>query len=183
MAIGISNGFDLIYRYFGFAESHLTHYSVGVLWSRLMHLLQRLWHSPWSARLLCLALGGVFLVAGALKLTVPAFDLREAPTKPDRSRPRPAATVQESLEVAVQTSDNTCDLRGLRVDEGIAMMESFLDRAVGEGLRTAFLIHGHGTGALRDAIRKQLESSPYVRTFRPGDRHEGGDGVSVVWLR
>ena len=87
------------------------------------------------------------------------------------------------LEVPVQTTSNTCDLRGLRVDDGLSMMTAFLDRAMGHGDRVVFVIHGHGTGAMRDAVRAELASSPYVRSSRPGERHEGGDGVTVVWVR
>jgi DNA mismatch repair protein MutS2 len=47
----------------------------------------------------------------------------------------------------------------------------------------AFLVHGHGTGALRDAVREALRASHYVARMRPGDPGEGGEGVTVVWLR
>ena len=63
------------------------------------------------------------------------------------------------------------------------MAEQFLDRCVGRGLRVAFLIHGHGTGALRKEIRDALRASSYVERSRPGEPREGGDGVTVVWLR
>jgi len=86
-------------------------------------------------------------------------------------------------DLPIQTSDNQCDLRGLRVEEAVAMAEQFLDRCLNDGLRVAFLIHGHGTGALRNAIRETVSSSPYVHRSRPGERGEGGDGVTVVWLR
>lgn len=45
------------------------------------------------------------------------------------------------------------------------------------------IIHGHGTGRLRAALREYLKASPYVVAFRPGDRAEGGDGVTIVELR
>jgi DNA mismatch repair protein MutS2 len=45
-----------------------------------------------------------------------------------------------------------------------------------------FLVHGHGTGALKEAIRRELKSSPYVRYYRAGSSGEGGDGVTIAWL-
>lgn len=86
------------------------------------------------------------------------------------------------LEVALQTSDNTCDLRGLRSDDALSLAVTFLDRALNENRRVVFLIHGHGTGALKEAIRRELKSSPYVRYFRAGSTGEGGDGVTIAWL-
>jgi DNA mismatch repair protein MutS2 len=82
----------------------------------------------------------------------------------------------------IQTSDNTCDLRGLRADDGVGMATAFLDRSIGEGRRVAFLVHGHGTGSLREAVRRELTQSQYVSRFRPGGPSEGGDGVTIVWL-
>jgi DNA mismatch repair protein MutS2 len=70
----------------------------------------------------------------------------------------------------------------LRVDDAVSMATSFLDRAFGDGTRVAFLIHGHGTGALRDAVRKELARTSYVTNFRSAEPDQGGDGVTVVWL-
>jgi DNA mismatch repair protein MutS2 len=47
----------------------------------------------------------------------------------------------------------------------------------------AFLVHGHGTGALREAVRDTLAQSGYVERIRAGGSGEGGDGVTVVFLR
>ena len=82
----------------------------------------------------------------------------------------------------IQTSDNSVDLRGLRTDDALSLAITFLDRSLNEARRVAFLIHGHGTGALREAIRAELKQSRYVAHFRPGESGEGGDGVTVVWL-
>jgi len=86
------------------------------------------------------------------------------------------------LEVAIQTTDNTCDLRGLRTEDALSLAITFLDRSLNEARRVCFLLHGHGTGALKEAVRRELKSSPYVRYFRPGNMGEGGDGVTVAWL-
>ena len=127
----------------------------------------------------------VRVAAGAIKLTVPISELRgAAPLEP--ARPPVRAGRQDpssSLEVPIQTGDNTVDLRGLRTDDALSLATTFLDRSLNEGRRLAFLVHGHGTGALRDAIRRDLRGSPYVTQFRPGESSEGGDGVTVVWLR
>ncbi len=60
---------------------------------------------------------------------------------------------------------------------------TFLDRSFerrrGEGMPSSTDM---GQGALREVLRKELSESPYVSYFRPGTQHEGGDGVTVVWL-
>jgi DNA mismatch repair protein MutS2 len=79
---------------------------------------------------------------------------------------------------------HTVDVRGLRADEALSELTAFLDRTALEGnADTVCVIHGHGTGALRKAVREYLATSPYVQRFRPGGPAEGGDGVSVVSLK
>ncbi len=129
----------------------------------------------------------VRVAAGPLKLTVSIHELRAAlPPEPAPSRPAPRPTGSRLAAppdaAPLQTRDNTCDLRGLRVEDAVAMAVTFLDRAVGERHGAVFLLHGHGTGALRQAIREELGRSPYVAKFRPGEADRGGDGVTVVWL-
>ncbi|MBP9111535.1 MAG: Smr/MutS family protein [Polyangiaceae bacterium] len=93
-----------------------------------------------------------------------------------------AGSKTDRLEVAIQSADNTIDLRGLRVEDGVGMAMSFVDRTVNDRKSVAYLLHGHGTGALKDAIRKELKLHPSVVHFRGADQNEGGDGVTVVWV-
>ncbi len=135
--------------------------------------------------------GNVKVAAGPLKMTVPVGELRSV-SVPDGNPAPPADTGSAALRTPptrplptdppVQTRDNTCDLRGLRVDDGVAMATSFLDRAIGEGHDVVYLLHGHGTGALRDALRKELATSRYVARTRGGNADEGGEAVTLVWL-
>ena len=81
-----------------------------------------------------------------------------------------------------QTSDNTCDVRGLRADQAVASVVELLDELYGRGVNTAFVIHGHGTGALKRHLRGWLPQCDYVHSFRPGETHEGGDGVTAILL-
>lgn len=74
------------------------------------------------------------------------------------------------------------DLRGMRVAEALEAVERRLDSAFLAGLPFIRVIHGKGTGRLREAVREALRGSPYVASARPGERGEGGDGVTVVDL-
>ncbi len=137
--------------------------------------------------------GQLRVAAGSLKLSTTLGEVRSVIAAPPPARDRrgpssprkPAFTMDAAADpdVPIQTGDNTVDLRGLRAHEAVAMAEQFLDRTLGAGRKVAFLIHGHGTGALREAVRDALRSSHYVAKTRPGGPGEGGDGVTVVWLR
>jgi DNA mismatch repair protein MutS2 len=77
---------------------------------------------------------------------------------------------------------SSLDLRGARVDEALDALDRYLDDAALAGLEKAVIIHGHGTGALRDAVRTRAGSHPLVKKTRPGERGEGGDGATIVEL-
>ncbi|MDP8903887.1 MAG: Smr/MutS family protein, partial [Chloroflexota bacterium] len=76
----------------------------------------------------------------------------------------------------------TLDVRGARVDEALAMLESYVDQAALAGASRLTLIHGYGSGALRDALRRALGDHPLVKSWRAGERGEGGDGATVIEL-
>ncbi len=73
-------------------------------------------------------------------------------------------------------------MRGERVDVAIGVTEKFLDDAIRSGDEEVLIIHGHGTGALRDALRKELKHFPGVASVVPADPSNGGDGASIVKL-
>ena len=144
-----------------------------------------------------LADGQLRVAAGAMKLVVGAHEVRRAAAPPPEDVPRdrksrsgsvsgsttgPAAHATAPHEPPLATRDNSVDVRGMRTDDAVALATTFLDRSLNDGRRVAFVVHGHGTGALREAIRSELKASPYVARFRAGDSGEGGDGVTVVWL-
>ena len=93
------------------------------------------------------------------------------------------ASGDRGLDHVFQTSRNAFDMRGMRVDEGIEKLERFLDRASLDGEPYVFIIHGHGTGALKRAVRTFLKESSYVSAFKPAPRNQGGDGATVAALR
>lgn len=89
-----------------------------------------------------------------------------------------------SSRVSVQRTNMSpkIDLRGYRVDDALTELDLFLDKASMVNLPYVEIVHGHGTGQLRTAIRDYLNDSPYVAKFRQGDDTEGGNGVTIVDL-
>lgn len=90
---------------------------------------------------------------------------------------------EDKIPLTVQTSFNTIDIRGKRVDDGLKTMEEAFDRMSRSGIHTVIIIHGHGTGAMKEAVRKNIAHSYYVENFRSGEMGEGGDGVTIVNLK
>jgi DNA mismatch repair protein MutS2 len=74
------------------------------------------------------------------------------------------------------------DLRGQRADDALDALERYLDAAYLAGLPFVRIIHGKGTGKLRQAVREALGQNPSVRSFESGGDKEGGDGVTVAKL-
>ena len=99
---------------------------------------------------------------------------------PGPSPPRKSPAPQRSYDSHEQT---VVDVRGQAADEAMDHVVAALDRATLEGAPYLRIIHGHGTGKLKATLRAYLKNSPYVSAIRPGDGHEGGDGVTVVTLR
>jgi DNA mismatch repair protein MutS2 len=77
---------------------------------------------------------------------------------------------------------SSLDLRGARVDEALEALRRYIDDAALAGLEKVLIIHGLGTGALRDAVRSEAATHPLVSAVRPGERGEGGDGASIISL-
>ena len=75
------------------------------------------------------------------------------------------------------------DMRGQNADEGIMELDQFIDSAVLSGIGSITIIHGKGTGVLRDAVRQHLRRHKSIKTFRPGVYGEGEDGVTIAELK
>lgn len=127
----------------------------------------------------------VEVAVGGMKTRVPREQVRvfaagEKAGPPPRGRARGGEGPESA--VYVQTPENTLDLRGMYVDDAVPEIDAFLDRMSLAQAPFAFLIHGHGTGALKSGVRRHLRGSPYARRFLPAPREQGGDGVTIVVL-
>ena len=138
------------------------------------------------------------LEAGGFRITVPVEDLepavggesdagREASpgagrsTSAQRGDSIPSSASRLQLERA-RTVASSLDLRGATVQEALEVLDRYLNDASLAGLDQATVIHGMGTGALRDAVREHAGGHPLVTSWRPGGRGEGGDGATIVEL-
>ncbi|NJM39848.1 MAG: hypothetical protein HC853_03265 [Anaerolineae bacterium] len=95
---------------------------------------------------------------------------------------QPLVEKQESVTFAEKpiSPGMELDLRGMTVEEGVSLVEDYVDRAARAALPFARIIHGKGTGVLRQAVRNALKAHPFVKSFETGQDGEGGDGVTVV---
>lgn len=81
---------------------------------------------------------------------------------------------------STQPSPDELRLRHLTVDEALPQVHQFLHDAYNAGFREVKIIHGKGTGMLRETIRRELKKHPLVKSFRAGAYDGGGEGVTVV---
>jgi DNA mismatch repair protein MutS2 len=80
------------------------------------------------------------------------------------------------------TPENELHLRQLTIDEALFRLDRYLNDAFMGGLTSVRIIHGKGTGTLRQAVREQLAHHPLVKSYRPAGYGEGGEGVTIAEL-
>ena len=125
--------------------------------------------------------GNVEVLAGSIKTRVKETDLKLTAAAPENKKQSTAKLQGESrLNIAPETR---LDLRGMSVDDCLIELDRFIDHSLRTGLSEFTVVHGKGTGALRNAVTRYLKSSPYVKTSRLGVYGEGEDGVTIVTLK
>lgn len=100
----------------------------------------------------------------------------QLPTTEKRNR----NVLDMSIEPVLPTRDNTIDVRGHLVDTALEHVERFLDKSWRNDQHTVVIVHGHGTGRIKAALREFLQNCGYSLRFRPGTSGEGGDGATIV---
>ncbi len=138
----------------------------------------------WTGRLDRLAGKRAVVVVGGKKVRCAAGDLvvAEPPEVASKAKP-PRPSAAESLgHLALRSESEELHLRRMRADDALAELDRYLDRAIRAGLVQVRIVHGHGTGRLREVVRRELAGHPSVASFRPGSAGEGGNGVTVAEL-
>jgi DNA mismatch repair protein MutS2 len=139
---------------------------------------------------------GDFVFSSKLKLSGRVVDVLEGYAKVESENVRflaPLDTLElkekqsEMKDAPVEDMDieeqSELDIRGLMVEEAKPVVTQFIDHAILANLRVVQIIHGKGTGALRDAVSDILKADKRVDTFRLGYHTEGGSGVTIVNLK
>ena len=123
--------------------------------------------------------GEAVVAVGVMKLAVPRSSLRL--TSAEAAAPEVAVAIQGDLPEVHAPSE--IDLRGMRVGEVDDIVMQAVDAAIRADLKTLRIIHGKGTGALRERVAEMLRKESRVTNFRLGAWNEGGAGVTVVDLK
>ncbi len=122
------------------------------------------------------------LEAGGMRIAVEVADLVPAlaPAPPSGTAAGGTSNVAAVRMTRARSVASSLDLRGARVEEALETLSRYLEDASLAGLASVTIIHGLGTGALRDAVRAEAAGHPLVSSVRPGERGEGGDGATIV---
>lgn len=130
------------------------------------------------------AKGEILVLSQSIRLQVHYTELKPAQksSNPTSQLVTRSGATNGHASVAFMDEDRVIDLRGKSVDEALGELEDALDRASTNKEDRLKLIHGHGTEALKKAIRTYLSRSIYVKKWKAGSTDSGGDGVTWVEL-
>lgn len=120
--------------------------------------------------------------AGIIKTRVPVSGLRLDENK-ERKVKKQFGGVHSNIKRSQIPTKNELDLRGMTVDEALLELDRFIDNAVLANLSVLSVIHGKGTGALRNAVQQHLRGHSAVKSYRLGHYGEGEDGVTILELK
>ena len=132
--------------------------------------------------------GNVQVQAGIIKTKVPVSDLRLVDKKRRRQLNRMekksngGGVTRTLTDKSQRSASSEIDLRGQTIEEGM-MVDQYIDSCLLMGIKTITIIHGKGTGALRNAIQQHLKNHKAVRSFRLGVYGEGENGVTIAELK
>ena len=118
---------------------------------------------------------------GIIKTNVDLSDIELIDTKNDKSKFKKGISIK--LENTSKNCSTKIDVMGLNVDEAILEIDKFLDTAYMNHISPVTILHGKGTGKLKQGIHAFLKNNKYVKSYRVGDYHEGQDGVTIVEIK
>jgi DNA mismatch repair protein MutS2 len=121
------------------------------------------------------------LASGSLQIKAKINDLELISQK--KPKTKEYKKQNDNSVYSIDTVKNELDLRGLNFEEAWLKCDDYLDHAIHTGWETVTLVHGKGTGVLREKINQQLQFDKRIKSKRLGNHGEGDTGVTVVMLR
>ncbi len=115
---------------------------------------------------------------GALRMWAKLKDL-QVKKKAKKEEKKPVSTPRIRTAAAVLPRMEL-DIRGERADDALDKLDRYIDQAYVAEMPFVRIVHGKGTGRLREVVREALRANPYVKSFEEGKEKEGGAGVTVV---
>lgn len=123
--------------------------------------------------------GNVTVQVGLMKMTLPINSLRLS----SRQEEIAEKSAKKFKNTKSKTIKPSIDLRGMNVEEAIFELDKYLDDAYLSGLKKVEVIHGKGTGALREGLIPYFRKHKMIEKFRLGEYNEGGSGVTILELK
>ena len=124
--------------------------------------------------------GNVLIQVGIMKVKVHISTLKRAKESEEEKSKTSTKSIIKSKSSNIK---NEIDLRGKTLDEAMLDLDKYIDDAFIAGIKQAYIIHGKGTGVLREGIRSYIKKHKHVKSFRTGNYNEGGEGVTVIELK
>lgn len=123
-----------------------------------------------------------FVQIGSMKTKTKLENLRLVEKQPETKKQNAPKVGKKVTSNLTRKSGMELDIRGMMGDEGVMEVDRFIDSCLMSGISVITIIHGKGTGALRNAVQQYLRRNPHVKTFRDGVYGEGESGVTVAEL-
>lgn len=128
--------------------------------------------------------GKVLCKAGILKITAHLSEIEifkdNSPKPPKQKRKMPQTTGRQLRNEAIKRE---IDIRGMDVVEGLYSVDTFISSSIVGNIEEGYIIHGKGTGVLKNAVRDHLRGNKHIRSYRAGVYGEGEDGVTVITFK
>ena len=124
--------------------------------------------------------GNVVVQVGIMKVNVHITTLKRCKEEDIKTN---QISTKNIIKNKTRNVKNELDLRGQTLDEALLDLDKYLDDVYIAGLKQSYIIHGKGTGVLREGIRSLLKTHKHVKAYRLGHYGEGGSGVTVVELK
>ncbi|MCR5735256.1 MAG: endonuclease MutS2 [Lachnospiraceae bacterium] len=125
--------------------------------------------------------GNLFVQCGIMRMSVNMDDIEFIEEKPDKNKGRKGQAYAASAGLSKSASiSSEINLIGLKSDEAVSRLDKYLDDAYLSHLPSVRVVHGKGTGALRNAVWTHLKRLSYIKSYKLGEYGEGDSGVTIV---